>query len=88
MDVTRHTVTIAGVDAALPLREFLLLECLLRNSGRMVTRERLIELLWGEHRPKTHRPLDQYMKRLRQAIGLAPSGRLLTVHDAGYILHV
>src|SRR5690606_7592890 len=47
MDVDRHVVSVRGQDVRLPLKEFELLELLLRNAGRVLTRGRLIELVWG-----------------------------------------
>lgn len=88
MDVPRHLFTVDGVATTLPLKEFALMQALLQSPDRLLTRERLIERLWGDDDPSASRPLDIYVKPLRTRIEAGPTGRpcLLTVLGAGYIL--
>lgn len=88
MDVPRHLFTVDGVATTLPLKEFALMQALLQSPDRLLTRERLIERLWGDDDPSASRPLDIYVKRLRTRIEAGPTGRpcLLTVLGVGYIL--
>lgn len=66
LDVGRHAVTIDGEDVELPLKEFELLEVLLRNRGRVLTRGQLISLIWGSDYVDDTRTLDVHIKRLRK----------------------
>jgi two-component system response regulator RegX3 len=86
MDVERHTVQIDGVPAQLPLKEFDLLEYLLRNAGRVLTREQLIDRVWGSNYVGDTKTLDVHVKRLRSKIEPDPSlpRHLLTVRGLGY----
>ncbi|MFZ2509594.1 MAG: response regulator transcription factor, partial [Gordonia sp. (in: high G+C Gram-positive bacteria)] len=68
MDVQRHTVTASGVDVTLPLKEFDLLEYLLRNAGRVLTRSQLIDRVWGADYVGDTKTLDVHVKRLRSKI--------------------
>ncbi|HEY6425003.1 MAG TPA: response regulator transcription factor [Pseudonocardiaceae bacterium] len=86
MDVERHTVTVAGQDVGLPLKEFDLLEYLLRNVGRVLTRGQLIDRVWGADYVGDTKTLDVHVKRLRSKIEEDPSSpqHLLTVRGLGY----
>ena len=88
MDVDRHVVTVDGGAVSLPLKEFELLEMLLRNSGRVLTRMQLIERIWGADYVGATTTLDVHVKRLRSKIEPDPSNprHLLTVRGLGYKL--
>jgi two-component system response regulator RegX3 len=86
MDVERHAVTIDGDRISLPLKEFDLLEFLLRNAGRVLTREQLIDRVWGSNYVGDTKTLDVHVKRLRTKIEPDPSApeHLVTVRGLGY----
>lgn len=86
MDVDRHTVTVAGEEISLPLKEFDLLEYLLSNAGRVLTRAQLIDRVWGSDYVGDTKTLDVHVKRLRGKIEEDPSHpvQLLTVRGLGY----
>lgn len=86
MDVERHEVTVAGEPVAMPLKEFDLLEYLLRNSGRVLTRGQLIDRIWGADYVGDTKTLDVHVKRLRSKIEEEPSRprHLVTVRGLGY----
>ena len=86
MDIDRHTVTVRGVDTAMPLKEYELLEVLLRNSGRVLTRGQLIDRVWGSDYFGDTKTLDVHIKRIRSKIENEPSDprMLLTVRGLGY----
>jgi len=73
MDVERHVVTVAGGEVPLPLKEFDLLEYLLRNVGRVLTRGQLIDRVWGADYVGDTKTLDVHVKRLRSKIEADPS---------------
>jgi two-component system, OmpR family, response regulator RegX3 len=86
MDVERHTVTVSGSSVALPLKEFELLELLLRNAGRVLTRGQLIDRVWGADYVGDTKTLDVHVKRLRSKIEPEPSNPryIVTVRGLGY----
>jgi two-component system response regulator RegX3 len=86
MDVERHVVTVAGEATAMPLKEFELLELLLRNAGRVLTRSQLIDRIWGTDYVGDTKTLDVHVKRLRAKIEPVPAEpkHLLTVRGLGY----
>jgi two-component system response regulator RegX3 len=86
MDVQRHVVTVDGVEVGLPLKEFDLLEYLLRNVGRVLTRPQLIDRVWGADYVGDTKTLDVHFKRLRSKIEADPSvpRHLVTVRGLGY----
>jgi len=88
MDVERHTVTVGGVATSLPLKEFELLEMLLRNAGRVLTRMQLIDRVWGSDYVGDTKTLDVHVKRLRAKVEPDPANPtyLLTVRGLGYKL--
>ena len=88
MDVERHVVTVGGTATALPLKEFELLEMLLRNTGRVLTRGQLIDRVWGSDYVGDTKTLDVHVKRLRAKIEADPGNpvHLVTVRGLGYKL--
>jgi two-component system response regulator RegX3 len=86
MDVERHVVSVAGDSVALPLKEFELLELLLRNAGRVLTRGQLIDRVWGADYVGDTKTLDVHVKRLRSKIEPEPSTPryIVTVRGLGY----
>ncbi len=73
MDVDRHTVAVDGNEVAMPLKEFELLELLLRNAGRVLTRGQLIDRVWGADYFGDTKTLDVHIKRIRSKIEKKPS---------------
>ncbi|WP_129786002.1 response regulator transcription factor [Promicromonospora panici] len=88
MDVERHTVAVSGEGVALPLKEFDLLELLMRNAGRVLTRGQLIDRVWGADYVGDTKTLDVHVKRIRSKIEPDPGTPkyLLTVRGLGYKL--
>jgi two-component system response regulator RegX3 len=86
MDVERHVVTVNGQLTALPLKEFELLELLLRNSGRVLTRMQLIDRVWGSDYVGDTKTLDVHVKRLRAKVEPDPGNPqfIVTVRGLGY----
>jgi two-component system, OmpR family, response regulator RegX3 len=90
MDVERHTVSVDGHPVSLPLKEFDLLEILLRNAGRVLTRFQLIDRVWGADYVGDTKTLDVHVKRLRSKIepDSANPKHLVTVRGLGYKFEV
>lgn len=86
MDVERHVVSVDGQNVSMPLKEFELLEMLLRNAGRVLTRGQLIDRVWGSDYVGDTKTLDVHVKRLRSKIEPEPSDprHLITVRGLGY----
>jgi two-component system response regulator RegX3 len=86
MDVERHVVTVRGAQTSLPLKEFELLEMLLRNAGRVLTRMQLIDRVWGSDYVGDTKTLDVHIKRLRAKVEADPANpaHILTVRGLGY----
>jgi two-component system response regulator RegX3 len=86
MDVDRHVVSVNSDTVPMPLKEFELLEFLLRNAGRVLTRGQLIDRIWGSDYVGDTKTLDVHVKRLRAKIEPSPSAprHLLTVRGLGY----
>jgi two-component system response regulator RegX3 len=86
MDVERHTVSVGGQETPMPLKEFELLELLLRNAGRVLTRGQLIDRVWGADYFGDTKTLDVHIKRIRSKIEKTPSDPklLVTVRGLGY----
>lgn len=86
MDVEKHQVTVDGQVVAMPLKEFELLELLLRNAGRVLTRGQLIDRVWGADYFGDTKTLDVHVKRIRSKIEADPSNprMLVTVRGLGY----
>jgi two-component system response regulator RegX3 len=88
MDVDRHQVTVGGEPVSLPLKEFELLELLMRNADRVLTRVQLIDRVWGSDYVGDTKTLDVHVKRLRAKIEADPAHprHLVTVRGLGYKL--
>lgn len=86
VDVDRYVVTVRGEDMQLPLKEFELLEMLVRNAGRVMTRDQLIDRVWGSDYVGDTKTLDVHVKRLRTKIEENPSKPelLVTLRGLGY----
>ena len=86
MDVERHVVSVSGSQVSMPLKEFDLLELLLRNAGRVLTRGQLIDRVWGSDYVGDTKTLDVHVKRLRAKIEPDPGNpkHLVTVRGLGY----
>jgi two-component system response regulator RegX3 len=86
LDAERHEVTVDGRPVKLALKEFELLEFLLRNAGRVLTRGQLIDRIWGSDYVGDTKTLDVHVKRLRSKIEDDPANpeRLVTVRGLGY----
>jgi len=86
MDVERHTLTVNGVSVPMPLKEFELLEFLMRNSGRVLTRGQLMDRVWGSNYVGDGKTLDVHIKRIRSKIEPDPANPvyLSTIRGLGY----
>ncbi|WP_306231850.1 response regulator transcription factor [Agrococcus beijingensis] len=86
LDADSHTVTVAGEEVAMPLREFELLEYLMRNAGRVLTRGQLIDRVWGSDYFGDTKTLDVHIKRLRAKVEEDPGNptRVVTLRGLGY----
>jgi two-component system, OmpR family, response regulator RegX3 len=90
MDIERHVVSVDGTQIPMPLKEFDLLELLLRNAGRVLTRGQLIDRVWGADYVGDTKTLDVHVKRLRSKIEPDPANPkyLVTVRGLGYKFEV
>jgi two-component system response regulator RegX3 len=90
MDTDRHQVTVNSVNISLPLKEFELLEFLMRNSGRVLTSVQLIDRVWGSDYVGDTKTLDVHIKRLRAKIEVDPANPIFiqTVRGLGYKLEL
>ncbi len=88
MDIERHIVSVDGAQIPMPLKEFDLLEYLMRNKGRVLTRGQLIDRVWGSDYVGDTKTLDVHVKRLRSKIESDPANPalLVTVRGLGYKL--
>ncbi|MBB4071258.1 response regulator transcription factor [Canibacter oris] len=86
LDPERHTVTVNGAEVNMPLREFELLEMLMQNAGRVLTRSQLLDRIWGQNYYGDSKTLDVHIKRIRSKIEAQPSQPQLlqTVRGVGY----
>ncbi len=86
LDPDRHEVTIRGERVSLPLKEFELLALLLDNAGRVLTRDTLIDRVWGSDYVGDTKTLDVHIKRLRSKVESDPSNptRIVTIRGLGY----
>jgi two-component system response regulator RegX3 len=86
IDIERHVVSVRGSNVTMPLKEFDLLEFLVRNSGRVLTRNQLIDRVWGADYVGDTKTLDVHIKRLRAKIEVDPGNpvHILTVRGLGY----
>jgi two-component system response regulator RegX3 len=90
LDVDRHLVSVDGQPVSLPLKEFELLELLLRNAGRVLTRGQLIDRVWGSDYVGDTKTLDVHIKRLRGKVEPEPAAprHIVTVRGLGYKFEV
>ena len=88
LNIGKHQVSVNGAPVSLPLKEFELLEFLMRNSGRVLTRSQLIDRVWGEDYYGDTKTLDVHIKRLRAKIESDPANPVLiqTIRGLGYKL--
>lgn len=88
MDVDRHLVSVNGINVPLPLKEFELLEFLMRNSGRVLTRAQIIDRIWGSDYVGDTKTLDVHIKRIRAKVESDPANPtyIHTVRGLGYKL--
>jgi two-component system response regulator RegX3 len=88
LDTARHQAFSNGAPVALPLKEFELLEFLMRNSGRVLTRSQLIDRVWGGDYFGDTKTLDVHIKRLRSKLEIDPANPVLiqTIRGLGYKL--
>ncbi|MCB1040869.1 MAG: response regulator transcription factor, partial [Acidimicrobiales bacterium] len=86
LDSLRHEVVIRGVKVALPLKEFELLTILLENAGRVLSRDVLIDRVWGHDYVGDTKTLDVHVKRLRSKVESDPAvpTRIVTIRGLGY----
>jgi two-component system response regulator RegX3 len=86
LDIDRHIISVNGLTISLPLKEFELLEFLMRNAGRVLTRMQLIDRVWGSDYVGDTKTLDVHIKRLRAKIETDPANPELihTVRGMGY----
>ena len=86
LDADRHTLHVQGSLVAIPLKEFELLEYLMSNAGRVLTRGQLIDRVWGTDYYGDTKTLDVHIKRLRSKIEADPAEpkHLVTVRGLGY----
>jgi two-component system response regulator RegX3 len=90
MDLDKHQVTVNSIAVSFPLKEFELLEYLMRNSGRVLTRSQLIDRVWGNDYYGDTKTLDVHIKRLRAKIESDPANPALihTIRGLGYKLEI
>jgi two-component system response regulator RegX3 len=90
MDLDKHQVTVNSIAVAFPLKEFELLEYLMRNSGRVLTRSQLIDRVWGNDYYGDTKTLDVHIKRLRAKIESDPANPTIihTIRGLGYKLEI
>jgi two-component system response regulator RegX3 len=88
LNIGKHQVFVKGNPVALPLKEFELLEFLMRNSGRVLTRSQLIDRVWGGDYYGDTKTLDVHIKRLRAKVEADPANPVLiqTIRGLGYKL--
>jgi len=88
LNIGKHQVSVNGAPVSLPLKEFELLEFLMRNSGRVLTRSQLIDRVWGGDYYGDTKTLDVHIKRLRAKIESDPANPVLiqTIRGLGYKL--
>jgi two-component system response regulator RegX3 len=86
LDPDEHRVTVDGANVSLPLKEFEVLHLLLANAGRVLTRETLIDRVWGSDYVGDTKTLDVHIKRLRSKVEPDPSNptRIVTIRGLGY----
>jgi two-component system response regulator RegX3 len=90
MDLDKHQITVNSIAVTFPLKEFELLEYLMRNSGRVLTRSQLIDRVWGNDYFGDTKTLDVHIKRLRAKIEADPANPTIihTIRGLGYKLEI
>jgi two-component system response regulator RegX3 len=90
MDIERHIVTVNGNKVSMPLKEFELLELLMENVNRVLTRGQIIDRVWGSNYYGDTKTLDVHIKRIRSKIEDDPARpvHLITVRGLGYKFEV
>lgn len=90
MDLDKHRVTVNSIQVTFPLKEFELLEYLMRNSGRVLTRSQLIDRVWGNDYFGDTKTLDVHIKRLRAKVEADPANPTIihTIRGLGYKLEI
>jgi len=90
MDLNKHQVTVNSIPVTFPLKEFELLEYLMRNSGRVLTRSQLIDRVWGNDYFGDTKTLDVHIKRLRAKVEDDPANPTIihTIRGLGYKLEI
>ncbi len=90
IDVDRHVVAVRGETVTMPLKEFDLLELLMRNAGRVLTRAQIIDRVWGSDYVGDTKTLDVHIKRLRSKVEADPANPelIVTVRGLGYKMEV
>lgn len=90
MDLDKHQITVNSIAVTFPLKEFELLEYLMRNSGRVLTRSQLIDRVWGNDYFGDTKTLDVHIKRLRAKIETDPANPTIihTIRGLGYKLEI
>jgi len=83
LDLERHRCSVEGEEVELTAKEFQLLEALMRRPGRVMTREKLLDEVWGSDIAVTTRTIDTHLKRLREKLGEAAE-LIQTVRGLGY----
>jgi DNA-binding response OmpR family regulator len=84
VDVAARRVLLGGAEVGLTRKEFDLLVHMIRHRGRVLTRERLLERVWGYDYPGETRTVDVHIRRLRRKLGIAAEERIETVVGVGY----
>ena len=86
LDPDEHRVALDGAPLSLPLKEFELLHLLMANAGRVLTREQLIDRVWGSDYVGDTKTLDVHVKRLRAKVEADPANptRIVTIRGLGY----
>lgn len=86
VDIDRHEVTVRGQVTPMPLKEFELLALLIQNAGRVLTRDTLIDRVWGHDYVGDTKTLDVHIKRLRSKVEDSPSAptHIVTIRGLGY----
>jgi two-component system response regulator RegX3 len=90
MELDKHRVTVNSTPVTFPLKEFELLEYLMRNSGRVLTRSQLIDRVWGNDYFGDTKTLDVHIKRLRAKVEADPANPTIihTIRGLGYKLEI
>ena len=90
LDIARHTIQVNGQEVSMPLKEFEVLEYLMENSGRVLTRGQLMDQIWGANYVGDGKTLDVHIKRLRSKVEKDPANPKLlhTVRGLGYKFEV